>query len=417
MSQAYVGLTTLFSDLETNTNRLLQLSISQRLEDAGATTLIRACTLGQESTAVPENLAVVPNPKTENTLAIANLKSEGTCISTGIEAADKVQLFAAGVSRDGKPDEGRATALIQGMKDYFSTHENCDEKFVFGYFNETVAGVYIGNQLGKGTVESSLQSLATHYTRGSFPSQAVAQVCRSNGTDSNKVFGITIENSRNLASVQSTLFAWSKGECFRKEGVSPAGDLPGAKVLEISTGENSTLSINSTHSHAARHLAYRSTSGLHESHAAHITQLGKRATCSYVTVTKDDTCPTLVRKCGISNVDFVKYNPKSGLCGSGGLKEGDTVCCSAGDPPSAAVVAPKPGSDGVCATHLIQNGDTCTTLAKKYGVTVENIEKWNKKKTWAWTKCDEMLIGYNMCVSDGFAPMPPPQQGVSHMSG
>jgi hypothetical protein len=109
--------------------------------------------------------------------------------------------------------------------------------------------------------------------------------------------------------------------------------------------------------------------------------------------------------------NFAKYNPRTNLCTS--LQEGDPVCCSAGDLPSAAVAAPKPGSDGVCATHLIQNGDTCSTLATRYGVTVDDIEKWNKGKTWAWTECKDMLLGYNLCVSDGYAPMPPSQQGVS----
>ncbi|KAI4696564.1 uncharacterized protein J4E88_000741 [Alternaria novae-zelandiae] len=71
---------------------------------------------------------------------------------------------------------------------------------------------------------------------------------------------------------------------------------------------------------------------------------------------------------------------------------------------------PQAGSDGVCATHLIQNGDTCDRLSGQYGVTIGNLEKWNRGKTWAWTECKDMLIGYSMCVSDGLPPMPPPQQ-------
>ena len=74
--------------------------------------------------------------------------------------------------------------------------------------------------------------------------------------------------------------------------------------------------------------------------------------------------------------------------------------------------APNPDPDGTCATHLIMDMDTCDNLAKQYGVTVTDIENWNKGKTWAWTECKDMLVGYNMCVSDGSAPMPPPQQGT-----
>lgn len=401
---------------QTKTYRLLQLSVSQSLSDPDTTTLIRGCTLDNGAIAVPENLTAVENPKTQNTLALAKLESEATCVSSGIETGDKVQLFASGSEKE-KEEDGRAAALIKGFQEFFKTHENCDEKFVFGYFNETVAAVYIGDRLGKGTVESSLQSLGENYPRGLFPPQAVVEVCHSNGTEPGQVFGMTFENTRNLASVQEAVLKWSNGECFSKEGLSSAVDLPGAKVLQIAMGENNTLSGNATHSHAVRHLDHRSAFGGHSLLRRHATQLDKRATCSYLTVTSEDTCPTLVRKCGVSNTDFVKFNPKSGLCGS--LKKNDFVCCSAGDLPSASdlppagVPAPAPGADGVCATHLIQNGDTCTSLSKRYGVTVENIEIWNKKKTWAWTVCGDMLVGYNMCVSDGFAPMPPPQQGVS----
>jgi hypothetical protein len=74
--------------------------------------------------------------------------------------------------------------------------------------------------------------------------------------------------------------------------------------------------------------------------------------------------------------------------------------------------SPESRVDGVCATHLIQSGDTCDSLSRQYGVTINDLEKWNKGKTWAWTECKDMLFGYNMCVGDGSAPMPPPQKGT-----
>jgi hypothetical protein len=73
---------------------------------------------------------------------------------------------------------------------------------------------------------------------------------------------------------------------------------------------------------------------------------------------------------------------------------------------------PQPSADGICATQLIASGDTCDKLSKQYGVSISDLEKWNKGKTWAWTECKEALVGYNMCVSDGSAPLPPPQQGA-----
>jgi hypothetical protein len=101
-------------------------------------------------------------------------------------------------------------------------------------------------------------------------------------------------------------------------------------------------------------------------------------------------CGSLVSRCGISAADFTKYNPKTDLCST--LQVGDYVCCSAGDPHiEPKPVPPKQGGDGICATHLIKNGDSCDALAKQYGVTVADLEKWNKGKTWAWTECKNMV--------------------------
>ncbi|KAL6351717.1 hypothetical protein LRP88_15008 [Fusarium phalaenopsidis] len=137
-------------------------------------------------------------------------------------------------------------------------------------------------------------------------------------------------------------------------------------------------------------------------------ELEKRAVCKHMQVEDGDSCTTLSVRCGIRGAEFLKYNTKANLCAN--LKEGDYVCCSAGDPYKPP--APEPDADGTCKTHLIENGDSCDSLAKKNGVTVKDIENWNAKKTWAWTGCKDMLIGYNMCVGPGSAPMPPPQKGA-----
>jgi hypothetical protein len=143
----------------------------------------------------------------------------------------------------------------------------------------------------------------------------------------------------------------------------------------------------------------------------HHRHMHKRAECRYVTVVADDGCGSLIAKCGISNADFTKFNPASNLCSS--LQAGDYVCCSSGDPHTDPKPdPPKQGSDGTCATHLIVENDSCSKLAKQYGITVDDIEKWNKGRTWAWTDCKSMLLGYNMCLSDGAVPLPPPQQGA-----
>lgn len=135
----------------------------------------------------------------------------------------------------------------------------------------------------------------------------------------------------------------------------------------------------------------------------------RTATCRYIKVNAGDGCASLVSRCGISAQDFTKFNPRKDLCSTLGV--GDYVCCSAGDPfTEPKPDPPQPQPDGTCATHVIKAGDSCDSLAKEHGITVQDIENWNKGKTWAWTECKDMLLDYNMCISPGKAPMPPSQK-------
>jgi hypothetical protein len=314
----------------------LQLSVSQSLSDPEATILIRSCTLSNGSAPAPKmSDTFVENLKKDIAVAAAKLSSEPACLSSGVETEDTVQLFADH-SQEVAGDSAQIAALLRGIREFFDAHDNCDEQFVFAYYNETVAGVYIGSHLGKGTVHSSLQGLTDQYAQQSFPALAVAEVCHTNDTGPNHVFGMTIGNLRDLISVQDTVREWSRGNCFIKEGITPSGALPGATVLRIPTSDNSTLNGNATpplHGRSSHRLKHASS--LHRLSRGHHIHLSKRATCSYVTVADGDTCPSLVKKCGIISPNFVKYNPKTKLCST--LKGGDLVCCSAGDLPSTVL--------------------------------------------------------------------------------
>lgn len=134
----------------------------------------------------------------------------------------------------------------------------------------------------------------------------------------------------------------------------------------------------------------------------------KRDVCRHIQVVSGDSCATLADRCGISGSDFTKYNTKPNLCAT--LMPDDYVCCSPGDP--YVPPKPQPNEDGTCASHIIQKGDDCTSIAKTYHVTVKDLEDWNRGKTWAWTECKALLLGYNMCISNGTASMPPSQEGT-----
>lgn len=57
------------------------------------------------------------------------------------------------------------------------------------------------------------------------------------------------------------------------------------------------------------------------------------------------------------------------------------------------IVNPVKNADGMCVTHLMADGDNCASLAKQFGLTVNDLEIFNQNKTWLWSKCKAMQKG------------------------
>lgn len=383
-----------------NEPMLLQFSVTQPLDGPDSNILIRNCTLGSHEASFQGSVSSIQNPKkTSNQYGGGSLKNSPACAIDGFEVDDKLALAK---SSSGNGNGHEIAGLLESMGEFFETKDNCDENFLFAYHKQTVASVYIGPGLGKPTVGSALKSLAANLQdSGSISAYTVTQLC-GRGRIPARTFGISVDATGNLAAVQKTALDWSKGICAAERDLIATGNLADVKVLDIG-GSNSTFNGARNSS-----LASRAASWLYkrDEHAANM--LDKRATCRHIQVSSGDSCAALATRCGISAADFTKFNPSSTLCST--LKPGDYVCCSSGTP----YVSPKPqpNADGTCATHLIVNGDSCDDLAKKNNITPADIEKFDQGKTWAWTACKDMLVGYNMCLSTGRAPLPPPQAGA-----
>jgi hypothetical protein len=70
-----------------------------------------------------------------------------------------------------------------------------------------------------------------------------------------------------------------------------------------------------------------------------------------------------------------------------------------------ASAMPTESSDGVCATYVVQSGDTCKSISKANRITVADIKKYNMK-TFDWDGCDGENEGKFICLSSGEPPMP-----------
>lgn len=393
---------------------LLHFSVHQALDDPDTSVLIRSCTIRSSPSSNNRIIAnatsiVLDNPKKSESLFQISLDVAPACAINGTKVNATLTLSASN-SSSGILARDLITGVLDGMRKFFSVRDNCDEGFVFAYYKEVVAGIYIGPGLGKLTAISALDALTRSMpSNGPVANRTVAQVCGGNSKPEN-ILGISIDTTGNLAGVQEMALSWSKGSCAVEEDLTPleAGltmdlfDIMGATVEDVDDNE-----------HAAAYNQTRTSSlgGGRESFFHRAVGVHKRATCRYIPVVAGDGCTSLAAKCGIRGAHFILYNPKSDVCDT--LQPGDYVCCSAGDPYNPSTpTPPSPNSDGTCASYIIQSGDTCAALAQTFGLTVDKLEGFNKGKTWAWTECKDILTGYNMCLSAGAAPLPPPQQGT-----
>lgn len=388
---------------------LLQFSVAQALDDPQTSNLIRSCTLGvntlsTDRTIINATFVEIDNPKKSDNLFENSLDVAPACAFDGTKVDGKLSFSTS--SGGGAGDRGDIASLLTGIQDFFGTKDNCDEKFLFAYHKKSVASVYIGAGLGKPTVASAVKALTGRLqTDDAIANRTVAQIC-SEGNKPETIFGISIDTTGNLVAVQKAVLDWSQGNCAVDDDLVSSQDALSIDFFDIvgaPIADNST--VGNTNSSEPSRFKVR------DGKITRSAILNGRATCNYIQVQAGDSCASLASKCGIKGADFTQYNPKADLCST--LQPNDYVCCSAGDPYTPPKPpAPSPNADGTCASYIIKNGDTCASIALKYGLTVEDIEGFNGGKTWAWTDCKNILVEYNMCLSKGSPPLPPPQQGA-----
>ncbi|KAF2226558.1 hypothetical protein BDZ85DRAFT_316064 [Elsinoe ampelina] len=327
---------------------LLQFSVTVPISDAGNNALIRACSLtGQSDDAarglqnatggIPTMLVPVDNPKKAADLFPQDYQLPSACSSRGTSQETTLRYAKFG---DVATNVEAIMPLLDGIQAFFEEPDNCDERFVFAYNKGVIAGLAIGDYVGKSSVDSALGAFRNRIqTEGIVTNHTVAEYCAS-GLSFGNHFGIVLDTTGDdLAAVQRAAVTWHQGACAIQGDLRRGDDIPDVQLFPI-LSSNTTTHSNSTTSAVG----------------------------------------------------------------------GDSVFGTVGPLTKRAV--PVPGSDGVCATHIIKNGDTCDAIARLYGITVASIEQWNKGRTWAWTECKDILVGNSMCISSGYVPLPPAQQGT-----
>jgi hypothetical protein len=344
--------------------------VKQPLTGPESNVLIQTCSLSSEmsvATFGDAETSDIENPKKAENIFQSSLEVAKACKSTGTDRKVDIDIFTnsgTGAASD------KSLTLLEGIQTYFAAEDNCDESIIFAYQNGTAVGVYIGEDLGKPTVNTVLEALSERLgNHGLAGNRTVAQLC-GKGRTSATTLGIAIDTTENLAAVQKSVLNWSKGVCSDDSALELIAPLSNINIMQLagSNSTNTTFSSNTTTISNGTTLRRGISPNL-------LTSLHKRATCRYIEIIAGDECPSLASRCGISGADFTKYKSASDLDCSN-LRAGDYACCSAGDPyTKPKPVAPTPNADGTCATHLIVQNDDCYALATKYGITADDIEK------------------------------------------
>lgn len=359
---------------------LLDFAIYNPLDDPNTNVKLRVCTTGNphvDENSLQHNAnSLVYN--TNSTVPSQNTGSKST--NTACLSANQTQatLEMALMGRRISSESDDLLTTLQVVQSYLENPTNCGTPLIFSYYRGSFVGVYVGSAIdGPNTSSSVIQQLIDGVKSDGTPMSMIAQICGSH-RESGDIFGVATDSTGNigsLSSLQKAVRSWSDGLC-----VNSAGATSYSKAVSIWDITASPLEIRNS---AIRHL-----------HA--------RGDCTTTKVVSGDSCGTLAARCGISGAVFTQYNSDPRLCST--LQPDQVVCCSPGTLPDNR---PQENTDGSCAYYTIVANDNCSKLAAANGLTIAMIENFNDK-TWGWTGCANIMIGLNICLSDGSPPMPAP---------
>ncbi|KAK5654618.1 hypothetical protein OQA88_6939 [Cercophora sp. LCS_1] len=280
-------------------------------------------------------------------------------------------------------------SLVQQMREYLG-HVNSagDAPFaLYGRSGQATIGIFIGQGLLRDSIgESALRIFRDNFDALNVATPSLAMQLCSPGDSSTRIFGVAVSSNGTFSIVQNAIQSWANATCLS----FPAGPEPNTRRFPGTATFATRLPAPVLHG--------TGTGGWSNSTGP----LAKRAECRTVQVASGDGCAQLAEKCGITGAKFTEYNPSSTLCST--LKPKQHVCCTSGTLPD---LRPKPKADGSCYSYRVVADDNCSNLGGEYGLSIDDIEGFNKK-TWGWSGCARLMKDTIMCLSSGTPPFPAP---------
>jgi chitinase len=344
-----------------NKTVLLELNLYTEISHERPDIGIRSCVVD----AGPSSL------KRRQTFVVPNGNSTPSVFDDNSQTADITLL-----RNNGNSDATHVQSAILALANYLQNTKDGSTAAFFAKSGDTIIGVYGGSQIKKSSLSALVRDLPKQFNARDVK-QVAAQYCKEDALNT-QIFGAFIDTSGDLAAVQKALRELNNANCIagswdaetKWTGASIAL-IPGSQILVTpDTRSNGTLT--------------------------------KRATCSYTQAVGGDGCWALADRCKITQAKLVEYNGDANLCSQNKIQVGKYYCCSSGTLPD---FTPQPNGDGTCKTHAVQSTDLCDTIAKKYSLTVQQLQDRNKN-TWGWQGCQFLMKDQLLCVSTGAPPMP-----------
>ena len=328
-----------------NKTMLMDFTLYNNLSDPDTHTSIAACVAD-----LSNSLSAATNSSSTSTLCLPDTNTNNTkTVTASLELAwssatgslDKANEIVAALQ------ELRALSVLRSS--------GCNETIEFALSREAAVGLYVGSGLAsQGILPGVLEKLADHVQSDGVGESFSVQLCDSDGRSSRYSLGIMAQSNGNLAAVQKAVQAWKNSSC-------------------ISISDDQTVSI-------WQNITFQAP--LETAKSANISTkrnvLKPRDTCTTVQVVMGDGCPSLATECGITGDEFDEYNPDID-CSD--VPVGSYVCCSEGELPD---YSPQPDSDDNCYVYLVQTGDTCSSIAAAYDLTIADIDNYNNDTGVGW---------------------------------
>lgn len=363
---------------------IFDLNVQGLVDDPQTIINIRACTSQNLSSSNPSSSSTshIDNSDTVS-IQQAPLASNGC---RGLEVKSQAVSELGARSRSAvsptPPSYDDVGLASKQLVSFFNTYSRCGTSIVFSKVGTAIVGVYSGAQIAKSSAASLTETFATHYQMSS----TSMQICKPG--NASFTFGAYASSFGDVVEAQDAVKSWTNGLCLNATSAVPAAQVPlemNVLAATLPWGANSTGTSQNNSTVRARYP------GLHA-----------RGDCDAKQVEFGDGCPILADRCHIPPNDIYKYNPQPNFCSD--LKPGQWYCCSSGSLPDRR---PQPDKDGNCYAYLVTPADTCSGISISFGITEDDIMKFNKN-TWGWSGCGPTRLQAHqiICLSQGEPPMP-----------